>query len=139
MSGLLFRLRVRGWVRDGVGDGFRVRDRASVGARWGLEFMYRNPNLLEIKLHPSVKSWKKKIWFVLSNSAKNCWTFLLNICLSVDIHKKSNSCKTNLKNYLKIIFASTLSVATNSGRKWQKGIFLPIWRIFWSPKTIKKL
>ena len=44
-----FVIRVRGGVRarDGVGDGFRVRDRVSVRAKGGLDFIYYRPNLLE--------------------------------------------------------------------------------------------
>ena len=52
LSGLLFRVR----VRDGDGDGSRVRVRASVRARWGLRFIHHNPNLLELRLRPGVKT-----------------------------------------------------------------------------------
>ena len=54
LSGFLFRVRVG--VRDGVGDGFRVR----VRARWGQGFIHHNPNLLELKLRPSGKTQKKQ-------------------------------------------------------------------------------
>ena len=55
LSGLLFRVRGGVRVRDGVGDGFRVRDRASVRARGGLGFIYHNSKKLELKLRLSVK------------------------------------------------------------------------------------
>ena len=56
LSGFLFRVRGRVGVRDGVGDGFRVR----VRARWGQGFIHHNPNLLELKLRPSGKTRKKQ-------------------------------------------------------------------------------
>ena len=55
-------IRVRGEVRvrDGLGDGFRVRvrDRASVRARGRLGFIYYCRNMLELNLGPSGKKQK---------------------------------------------------------------------------------
>ena len=53
LRGFLIRYRVRGEirVRDGLGDGFRVRDRTNV--RGGLGFIYYCWNIIEIMLCPS--------------------------------------------------------------------------------------
>ena len=49
----MIRVRSEVRVRDVLGDGLRVRDRAGVRARGGLGFIYYCRNMLELKLHPS--------------------------------------------------------------------------------------
>ena len=55
LKGFLFRVSGEVRVRDGLGDGFRVRvrDRAGVRASGGFGFLYNCRNMVEIKLCPS--------------------------------------------------------------------------------------
>ena len=55
LRGFLFRVSGEVRVRDGLGDGFRVRvrDRAGVRVSGGLGFLYKCQNMVETKLCPS--------------------------------------------------------------------------------------